>query len=104
MFIEFKRGFEMKLRELSIIQYQNVSEKSHISRLWLSSESFKRQLGHIAANNFQILSMDEAVNHMEGKNRVKGMRPISLTFDNYEDNAWNINDIPEDLVQRHTIK
>ncbi len=154
----------MKLRELSIIQYQNVSEKSHVSRLWLSSESFKRQLGHIAANNFQILSMDEAIDHMEGKNRIKGMRPISLTFDNgyldfyeqafpllsdrhfpstvlispvkvgkrinigknkvqyltwgilkelaknnitigaYEDNAWNINDISQDLVQRHIIE
>ena len=154
----------MKLRELSIIQYQNVSEKSHISRLWLSPGSFKRQLEYLATNNFQVLSMDETINHMVRKKRIKGVRPISLTFDNgyldfyeqafpllsdhnfpgtilispikvgkrvnigtnevrhltwgilkeltknnisigaYEDNAWNINDIPEDMVQRHIIE
>jgi len=151
----------LNLRELSIIQYQNVSDKPHLDRLWLSIGSFKKQLEYLAINDFLLLSMDEAIDYMERKNDLKDVRPVSLTFDNgytdfyelaypllsrhhfpgtvlisptkvgkeisygpdevhyltwdrlrelcknnmtigaYEDDAWNINDIPEDVVQRH---
>ena len=151
----------MRLRELSIIQYQNVSNESHVSRLWLPVNAFKNQLEYLAINNFQVFSMDEAINYMERKMRIKKVRPVSLTFDNgymdfyeyafplllkyhfpatvlispekvgkhvkigkshvyyltwsilkelvknnitigaYEDHSWKINDIPEDVIQRH---
>ena len=76
----------MKLRELSIIQYQNVSPTPQIHKLWLSLDSFKQQIEHLTAHDFQLLSIDEALDFMEGKKSVDNGRPISLTFDNgYQD-------------------
>ena len=72
----------MRLRELSIIQYQNVSDRDHLDKLWISVDSFKKQLEYIASNNFQILSLNDAIDYMEKKKRIKDLRPISLTFDN----------------------
>ncbi len=154
----------MRLRELSIIQYQNISKTPQIYRLWLSIDAFKKQLEYFAAHNFHLLTIDEAVDYMEKKKRIKNGRQISLTFDNgyeefyknvfpllssyrfpctvlvspnkvgqcvqlegnevrylsweilkelsnnsitigaYEDYAWNINQIPEDTVEKHIIK
>ncbi|MBW2609807.1 MAG: polysaccharide deacetylase family protein [Deltaproteobacteria bacterium] len=153
----------MRLRELSIIQYQNISTDHHMRRLWISIDAFKKQLKYLASNNFVFLSMDEAIKYMEREKRINKARPISLTFDNgyqdfykqvwpllsdyhipctvlispekvgkrtnigekeahyltwdnlremannnitigaYEDYTWNINDMPEDMVQRHII-
>ena len=76
----------MKLRELSIIQYQNVSPTPQVHRLWLSLDSFKKQLEYLATHDFQLLSIDEAIDFMERKKSVGNKRPISLTFDNgYQD-------------------
>ncbi len=154
----------MRLRELSIIQYQNISKTHIIHKLWISLNAFKKQLEYLATNNFIVLTMDEAINYMKRKKRIKNARPISLTFDNgymdfyenalpilsryrfpgmvlvspdkvgqsvkigesevryldwealkeltnsnitigaFEDNAWDINKIPEDVVQKHIIE
>ena len=76
----------MKLRELSIIQYQNVSSNPQVSKLWLSLDSFKKQLAYLAAHDFQLLSIDDALAFMERKKSVESGRPIALTFDNgYQD-------------------
>jgi peptidoglycan/xylan/chitin deacetylase (PgdA/CDA1 family) len=151
----------MRLRELSIIQYQNVSTKPHLHRLWLSLDAFKKQMDHISKNGFQVLSMDAALQFMERREKIKNTRPLSLTFDNgyrdfydhafpvlsqyefpaavlvspqkvgtsltvggekaeyltwpmleelakneviigaYEDQRWNINDIPPETVRKH---
>ena len=151
----------MRLKELSIIQYQNVSPTPEVYRLWLPLHAFKEQLEHFAANDFQLLSMDDALDRMEGKKSIPNGRPISLTFDNgyqdfqehvfpllsqygfpatvlisplrvdtsvkiktqsvsylswsalkklinnnvtigaYEDDDWNINDLPEESVREH---
>jgi len=72
----------MRLRELSIIQYQNVSNRDHLDRLWISVDSFKKQLEFMISNNFQILSINDAIDYMERKKRLRDLRPISLTFDN----------------------
>lgn len=72
----------MRLRDLSIIQYQNVSRASHLSRLWLSLKAFQEQLDYLAGQGFRLLSMDEAADYMERKMRTDGNRPLSLTFDN----------------------
>ena len=72
----------MKLRELSIIQYQNVSIRDHLDKLWISVDSFKKQLEYIISNNFQVLSINDAIDYMERKRRTRDLRPISLTFDN----------------------
>ncbi|MBW1999873.1 MAG: polysaccharide deacetylase family protein [Deltaproteobacteria bacterium] len=149
----------MKLRTLSVIQYQNVSDSPHIHRLWLSLNSFQRQVEHLSENDFKVISTDEAVDYMMKRTDLKQGRPVSLTFDNgyldfyaraypllfelgfsatvlinplnvgreikmggqvvpymdwghlrelvkgaviigaYEDAAWNINEIPEDVVK-----
>ena len=154
----------MRLRELSIIQYQNVSKNPDTYRLWLSFDSFQKQIEYLTANKFQLLSMDDAIHYMERKKRIENGRPISLTFDNgyqdfyetvfpiltknqypatilvspskigksatiettrvdhlswsaleelrrndiiigaYEDSAWNINDIPEEVVREHIVE
>lgn len=154
----------MRLRELSIIQYQNVSPKPHPSRLWLSVESFKKQLEYISTNGFQVLSMDDAIQYMVRERDAIKSRPISMTFDNgyldfydkafpllskhrfpatllisplkvgkhrqigdqkipyltwdllkelaekgidigaYEDDAWNVNNLPEEVVLRHVTE
>jgi len=76
----------MRLKELSIIQYQNVSLTPEVYRLWLPLHAFKKQLEYFAANDFQLLSIDDALDTMEGKKSITGGRPISLTFDNgYQD-------------------
>lgn len=154
----------MTIRELSIIQYQNVSSDPHVSRLWLSTDAFRRQMEYLSANEFSILSMDDALHYMTAKRNESNGRPISLTFDNgfldfyehalpilaghqfpatvlicpkrvgasadsgttpvrylswerleelsklgitigaYEDDAWNINSIPDDTTQRHIVE
>jgi peptidoglycan/xylan/chitin deacetylase (PgdA/CDA1 family) len=154
----------MSLKELTIIQYQNVSKHPDAYRLWLSTDSFQKQIEYLTANNFQPLSMDDAILYMKRKKSIENGRPISLTFDNgyqefyenvfpiltqnqypatllispsnvgksttvgtlevdylswdtlkelkkndiiigaYEDAAWNINDIPEDVVREHIVE
>ena len=154
----------MRLRDLSMIQYQNVSPGPHPSRLWLTVESFEKQLDYISTNGFEVLSTDDAIRYMVRKGEVTEGRPISLSFDNgyldfydkafpilsdhgfhaillisplkvgkqrsfgetkvpyltwrqlrelvdkgvsigaYEDNAWNIKNIPEELVLRHVAE
>lgn len=150
----------MRLKELSIIQYQNVSGTYHYDKLWISVDAFKKQLDHFS-NNFHVLSMDDSIDFMERGKGVHRARPIALTFDNgyydlyqsvypllsayafpctvlispskvgkkiningnsvsyltwdnlrelglnnitigpYEDQAWNINRIPEETAARH---
>ena len=72
----------MRLRDLSIIQYQNISPKPHPSPLWLSPESFKKQLEYISTHDFHVLSIDEAIRYMMKEGNEIKSRPISLTFDN----------------------
>ena len=72
----------MRLRELSIIQYQNVSKNDHLEKLWISVDSFKKQLEFMTSNSFRILSINDAIDYMEKKKRMRDFRPISLTFDN----------------------
>lgn len=72
----------MRLRELTIIQYQNISPRPHPSKLWLSVESFEKQLEYISRNGFRVLSIDDAVQYMVRERKIKKGRPISLSFDN----------------------
>jgi len=72
----------MRLRELSIIQYQNVSDRAHLNKMWLPIGAFIKQIEYLSANNFQGLSIDEAIDYMLKKNELKAKQPISLTFDN----------------------
>ena len=89
----------MRLKELSIIQYQNVSKNPHAHNLWLSIDGFNRQMEYLTANGFQILSMDDAIHYMQRKKGIRNGRPISLTFDNgYQDFYEHI--LPQ-LTQNH---
>jgi peptidoglycan/xylan/chitin deacetylase (PgdA/CDA1 family) len=154
----------MRLKELTIIQYQNVSKNPDVYRLWLSTNSFQKQIEYLTGNNFQLLAMDDAILYMKRKKSVENGRPIAITFDNgyqefyenvfpiliqkqypatilispskvgtsttmgttkvdylswgtlkelrrngiiigaYEDAAWNINDIPGDVVRAHIVE
>lgn len=151
----------MRLRELSIIQYQNVSNSAVLPRLWLPLSAFQKQISFFASNDLIILSMDDAMEYMKRRKYLKKGRPICLTFDNgfrdiyndvfpllkdygfpftvlispmkvgkeiknsernihyltwndlqelvrydvtigaYDDYAWNVNDIPEDVIINH---
>ena len=154
----------MRLRELSIIQYQNIRPKPHPIPYWLSSESFEKQLEYVSKNDLQVLSIDDSIRYMMKEGNIIRSRPISLTFDNgyldfydyafpilskhrfpatllisprkvgkyreigeqkipyltwyllremaaegikigaYEDDAWNINQLPENAVLRHVTE
>jgi peptidoglycan/xylan/chitin deacetylase (PgdA/CDA1 family) len=154
----------MRLRELSIIQYQNISKTPQIYRLWLSVDAFQKQLKYLAAHNFHLLTIDEAIEYMERKKMITHGRPVSLSFDNgceefyqnvfpllsnyrfpgtllispnkvgqsvqiegnevrylsweilkelsnnnitigaYEDYAWNINQIPDGIIEKHIVE
>jgi polysaccharide deacetylase len=72
----------MRLRDLTILQYQNVTEDAHLHRLWLSLGAFKKQMAHLKENNFQVLSIAEAIGYMEGRIKTDGKRTVALTFDN----------------------
>ena len=72
----------MKLRELTILQYQNVTKDAHLHRLWLSVDALKRQMEHLAENGFKVISIDDAIDYMSGKIEIEADRPVSLTFDN----------------------
>ena len=81
----------MKLRGLSVIQYQNVSATPHLNKLWISVGAFQEQTQHYVESDFRFLSIDEALDFMERKKTVTDGRPISLTFDNgYQDFQENI--------------
>ena len=41
----------MRLRDLTILQYQNVTNDAHLHRLWLSLDAFKKQMAHLKENN-----------------------------------------------------
>jgi peptidoglycan/xylan/chitin deacetylase (PgdA/CDA1 family) len=44
--------------------------------------AFKKQLEYLSKNNFHVLSIDDAVQYMEGTKSLEKVRPISLSFDN----------------------
>jgi peptidoglycan/xylan/chitin deacetylase (PgdA/CDA1 family) len=77
-----EQGSQMRLRTLSIIQYQNITDNTRLNRLWLPVDAFRKQLEYLDRNDFRILSMDQAIKYMERTARIKKGRPISLTFDN----------------------
>lgn len=72
----------MRLRDLSIIQYQNISRRDHIYRLWLPLDAFRRQMEYFASGGFRILTMDEALRYMQKTSPRGAACPIALTFDN----------------------
>lgn len=72
----------MRLRNLTIIQYQNVTRHYEAYKLWLSVDAFKQQLEYIMDNGFQVLTMDQGIQFMEKRHDTNETRPISLTFDN----------------------
>ena len=72
----------MKLRDLTILQYQNVTKDAHLHRLWLSLDAFKKQMAHLEENDFKVLSFSEAIDYMEGNIKTDGKHPVALTFDN----------------------
>ena len=72
----------MGLKNLSIIQYQNISQIPDIQRLWLPVNAFTKQVDYFSRNHFRVLSFDEAMDFMERKTSITHERPISLTFDN----------------------
>jgi hypothetical protein len=75
----------MKYRNLTILQYQNITPRHHLHRLWLSSQAFEKQLAHLVENGFDVLDMTDAVRYMKGE-KITEKRPIALSFDNgYED-------------------
>ena len=63
-----------------------MSPTPEVYRLWLPHHAFKKQFEYVARNDFQILSIHDALDRMEGKKSITSGRPISLTFDNgYQD-------------------
>jgi len=72
----------MRLRNLSIIQYQNVTPEAHLHRLWLSLNAFQKQLAFFLDNNFRFLGIDDAIRFMKREIHASPQRPISLSFDN----------------------
>ena len=72
----------MRLRDLSIIQYQNISRQDHIYRLWLPVGAFKKQMESFTSGEFQVLSIDKAIQYLQKELKITDARPISLTFDN----------------------
>ncbi|MFC1839741.1 polysaccharide deacetylase family protein [Thermodesulfobacteriota bacterium] len=72
----------MGLKEMSIIQYQNIRPLPELHKLWLPLHAFQKQLDYFEKNSFYIMSIDEALNHMEKKIWDQKLRPLSLTFDN----------------------
>lgn len=76
----------MGLKEMSIIQYQNIRPMPELYKLWLPLHAFQKQLDYFEKNSFHVMSIDEALNYMEKKIRGQRLRPLSLTFDNgYKD-------------------
>jgi peptidoglycan/xylan/chitin deacetylase (PgdA/CDA1 family) len=72
----------VRLKELSIIQYQNVSGVYDTHTLWLPAHAFLKQIAYFSTNPFHVLDIDGAIDFMEGKLSTNDERPISLTFDN----------------------
>jgi len=72
----------MGLKELSIIQYQNIRPLPELHKLWLPLHAFQKQLDYFKNNNFHIITIDEALDNMEGEKPKDKLRPLSLTFDN----------------------
>lgn len=75
------------MKNISIIQYQNVTPRHELSRLWLPLHAFESQIAWFGRGPSEMLSMDDALATMTG-DRHSNRRPFALTFDNgYEDVA-----------------
>jgi peptidoglycan/xylan/chitin deacetylase (PgdA/CDA1 family) len=72
----------MGLKNLSIIQYQNINENPYIHRLWLPVTAFYKQIDYFYNNDFDVIHLDKAMEFMRKKVSSNHLRPISLTFDN----------------------
>jgi hypothetical protein len=67
----------MGLRSLSVIQYQNVTIRDRLYKLWLSLDAFKKQVDYLAANGFRVLSIENAIRYMRRDLNADSSRPIS---------------------------
>lgn len=74
------------LRNLSILQYHNVTERHHLQRLWLPIRAFSEHLTHFFNIGYKLVSLDDAIAFMEKNKNFSERTPISLTFDHgYEE-------------------
>jgi len=74
---------------MSVIQYQNVTTRDRLYKLWLSLDAFKKQITYLTENRFRFLSIDEVVAYMERKLDTSSCRSVSLTFDNGFSDLYN---------------
>jgi peptidoglycan/xylan/chitin deacetylase (PgdA/CDA1 family) len=69
------------IRNISILQFHNVTDAEKQCCLWLPLTAFKRYLSYLKRNGFEIIALAKAIEMMGRPFLGTKKRPISLTFD-----------------------
>jgi len=85
-----------------VIMYHNIDERSAVSRLSVSSESFGRQMNFLKSHRYNVVKLEDLAGMLK-KNKLPS-RTIAVTFDDgYENNYTNAYPVLKKLGLQATI-
>lgn len=85
-----------------VLMYHNIDENAPLSKLSVSPQSFKRQMGFLKRHNYNVVSLEELADLM-AKGRIP-YKTIAVTFDDgYENNYTNAFPVLKELGLEATI-
>ena|SRR3989304_2937932 len=85
------RSYEYVMKEIPILLYHNVGDyPAELMEEGISPHAFARQMQYLATNGYQIVTLDDAVDHLTGTKRLHD-RSLAITIDGgYEDAILNV--------------
>ncbi len=79
-------GIRYFFYDIPVLMYHYVDYTESDSSLFVSPESFKRQLDFIEKRGYRVLTLDEFIEYLKGKKRVNTRNLVLITFD---DGRWD---------------
>jgi len=85
-----------------VIMYHNIDERSAVSRLSVSSESFERQMNFLKSHKYNVVKLEDLAGMLK-KNKLPS-KTIAITFDDgYGNNYTNAYPVLKKLGLQATI-
>ncbi|OGQ88922.1 MAG: hypothetical protein A2512_06720 [Deltaproteobacteria bacterium RIFOXYD12_FULL_56_24] len=80
------------MKEISVLQYNNVGNYPPEVDNAVSTQAFARQMQYLSTNGYQVVNLDDTLNHLTGTKRLSN-RAIAITIDGGYENAI-VNIVP----------
>lgn len=80
------------MKEISVLQYNNVGDYPPEVDNAISTQAFTRQMQHLSTNGYQVVNLDDTLDHLTGTKRLSN-RAIAITVDGGYENAI-VNIVP----------